>query len=204
MGSASGPGSSPTSPWWRRSAAASDPWKSLERDTQDRWGRAAARILPTVVGTGCRPSATSTHLGSTPKRAAVTGASRPLPVGSSASGRLGRTPCGAAWTRDPGHDALRLRGRCAMPPRRAQLGDTEPTLRHFRRRVRHFRSHPRRAGSGNRSPGCGGGRLRTRMRLSGHFLRIIHQRYAHIDINLLHLAIDTFPPRVALPPTEGK
>ena len=88
-------------------------------DPQDRWGRAAARTLPTRVGTGCRPSVTSPRvdgIGSTPKRAAVTGASRPRPVGSSAFRRLDRTPCRAAWTRDPGHDMLRLRARCAMPP----------------------------------------------------------------------------------------
>ena len=29
---------------------------------QDRWGRAAARTLPTRVGTGCRPSVTSLHV----------------------------------------------------------------------------------------------------------------------------------------------
>ena len=79
------------SPWSRRWAATSDPWKSLERDPQDRWGRAAARTLPTTVGTGCRPSVTSSR-------------------------RLGCTPCRAAWTRDPGHDLPRLRARCAMPP----------------------------------------------------------------------------------------
>ena len=85
----------------------------------DRWGRAAARTLPTRVGTGCCPSVTSPRfagIGSTPKRAAVTGASGPRPVGSSTSRRLDRTPCRAAWTRDPGHDMPRLRARCAMPP----------------------------------------------------------------------------------------
>ena len=38
---------------------------------QDRWGRAAARTLPTRVGTGCRPSVTSPRvggIGSTPER----------------------------------------------------------------------------------------------------------------------------------------
>ena len=80
MASASGSGSSPESPWSRRAAATSDPWKSPERDPQGRWGRAAARTLPTMVGTGCRPSAASPRLGgigSTPERAAVTGASGP-------------------------------------------------------------------------------------------------------------------------------
>ena len=56
---ASGSRSSPENPWWRRSADASDPCKSPERAPQDRWGRAAARTLPTMVGTGCRPSVTS-------------------------------------------------------------------------------------------------------------------------------------------------
>ena len=118
MVSALGSGSSPKSPWSRRSAATSGPWKFPERDPQDRWGRAAARTLPTRVGTGCRPSVTSPRvggIGSTPKRAAATGASVPRPVGSSALRRLGRTPCRAAWPRDPGHDRLRLRRRCAMP-----------------------------------------------------------------------------------------
>ena len=58
----------------------------------DRWGRAAARTLPTGVGTGCRPSVTSPRVGG-----------------------IGSTPKRAAWTRDPGHDRLRLRRRCAMP-----------------------------------------------------------------------------------------
>ncbi len=100
----------------------------------DRWGRAAARTLPKRVGTGCRPSVTSPRaggIGSTPKRAAATGASVPRSVGSSAFRRLGRTPCRAAWTRDPGHDRLQLRRRCAMPhtsratrPHGAQLRGT--------------------------------------------------------------------------------
>ena len=118
MASASGLSSSPKSPWSRRSAAASDSRKSPERDPQDRWGRAAARALPTMVGTGCRPSVASPRvggIGSTPMRAAATGASGPRPVGSSAFRRLDHTPCRAAWTRDPGHDLRRLRGRCAMP-----------------------------------------------------------------------------------------
>ena len=41
-----------------------------ERDPQTRWGRAAARTLPTMVGTGCRPSVTSPRvvgIGSAPK-----------------------------------------------------------------------------------------------------------------------------------------
>ena len=48
---------------------------------------------PTRVGTGCRPSVTSPRLGgigSTPTRAAATGASGHRPVGSSAFRRLGR------------------------------------------------------------------------------------------------------------------
>ncbi len=59
------------------------------------------------VGAGCRPSVTSPRLdgiGSTPKRAAVTGASGPRPVGSSTSRRLDRKPC---------------------PTRRGQLGRTD-------------------------------------------------------------------------------
>ena len=92
MASALGSGSSPKSPWSRRSAATSGPWKSPDRDPQDRWGRAAARTLPTRVGTGCRPSVTFPRVGG-----------------------IGRTPCRAAWTRDSGHDMLQLQRRCIMP-----------------------------------------------------------------------------------------
>ena len=140
MASASGSGSSHESPWSRGAAATSDPWKSPERDPQDGWGRAAARTLPKMVGTGCRPFVTSPRgggIGSTPKQAAATGAS------SSAFRRLDLTPCRAARARDSGHDMLRLRGRCAMPrtpraarPHGARLRATS------RRRVHHIQSHP--------------------------------------------------------------
>ena len=116
------------------------------QDTHSRWGRAAARALPTMVGTGCRPSVAFPRvggIGSTPKRAAATGASGPRPVGSSAFRRLDRTPCRAAWTRDFGHGLRRLRGRCAMPPTpratrphgvqlRATSGDVSATSGHTR------------------------------------------------------------------------
>ena len=46
---------------------------------QDRWGRAAARTLPTRVGTGCCPSVDSSRV-----------------VGRSAFRHLDRTPCRAA------------------------------------------------------------------------------------------------------------
>ena len=83
------------------------------RTKQSRWGRAAARALPKMVGTGCRPSVTS-----------------PRVVGRRASRRLDRTPCRAAWTDDLGHDRRRLRGRQAMPQ--------SITPHPIRRPVRHF------------------------------------------------------------------
>jgi|GEM_PF-4337706 len=153
MASASGPGSSHECPWSRRSAATYDSWKSPERDPQAGWGRAAARTLPTRVGTGCRPSVTSPRvggIGSTPTRAAATGTS------SSACRCLDRTPCQAARARDPGHHMLRLRGQCAMPympmatrPHGARFRATS------RRRVRRFQPHPDRTGPWTSRPHVG-------------------------------------------------
>ena len=71
MAYASGSGSCPKNPWSRRSAATSDSWKSPERETQNRWGRAAARTLPMMVGTGCRPSVTSPRDGGSADAVAV-------------------------------------------------------------------------------------------------------------------------------------
>ena len=153
MASASGSGPSPKNPWSRRSAATSDSWKSPERDPQDRWGRAAARILPTRVGTGCRPSVTPSRvggIGSRPKRAAATGTS------SSAFRCLDRTPGQAARACDSGHHMLRLRGRCAMPcmpmatrPHGARLRATS------RRGVRRFQPHPYRTSPRTSRPHVG-------------------------------------------------
>ena len=49
-------------------------WDAPLTTEQERWGRAAARTLPTMVGTGCRPSVTTPRvggIGSTRKRAAA-------------------------------------------------------------------------------------------------------------------------------------
>ncbi len=159
MASALGSGSSPKSPWSRRSAATSGPWKSPDRDPQDRWGRAAARTLPTRVGTGCRPSVTSPRLGgigSTPKRAA----GQMGPRGSADPTHEGRD--GLPPVRDfspgrrhrphtmPGRVDARFRTRHApaseavyyAPHVEGNSPTRSTTPRHIRRRVRHFRSHP--------------------------------------------------------------
>lgn len=90
MASVLGSGFSRESPWSRRSAHPSDSSKSPERETPSRWGRAAARTLPTMLGAGCRPSVTSPcvvgiGIGSAPKRAAATRASGPPPGGVTAA-----------------------------------------------------------------------------------------------------------------------
>ncbi len=124
------------------------------QDTHSRWGRAAARALPTMVGTGCRPSVTSPRvggIGSTPKRAAATGAPGPCSVGSSASRRLDRTPCrerGNAGSRT--RHALASRAVCDAPHAEGNSATRSTTPRQIRRCVRHFRSHPT-TGTGERT-----------------------------------------------------
>ena len=144
--SASGPGSSPKSSWSRRSASTCDSWKSPERDPQDRWGRAAARTLPTRVGTGCRPSVIPPRvggIGSTPNGAMATGAPSPCPGQEfrlQAPGphtMRGRVDA-RSWTRQ----APTSRAVCDAPHAEGNSATPSTSSRHFRRPVRHSRSHP--------------------------------------------------------------
>ena len=152
------------------SAVTFGPWESSERDAQDRWGRAAARILPRMVGTGCRPSVTLPRvggIGSTPERAAATGASGPAPREfrlqapgpHTMPGRVDRWGRAAARTLPrmvgtgcrPSVISPRVGGIGSTPERAAATGASGPAPREFRLQAPGPQTMPGRADARSRT-----------------------------------------------------